>query len=573
MKLTIHNILGNQDKELEFTLGGNTITGENACGKSSACTALQALCTKSSNPLGLSKDKNQDYVFYRGPDGWATIELDGKKVKWNPVSGNITYDDSADTTISTKHAMGLVNFCSGGTHITRARIWQDVFIPDDPKAIIKPYWINLPEKRLDDICAYIRENSWEDAVKVYTEKRREMKARWKAITGTDFGADKAAKWVPMNWRDDLEHKSLDQLQTAEKTAQEELNRMNVEKAVELKGESDITEKRESLTSKQAEINTKQNEYQITKNDIQTRRALSDDSQSKLDSATNKFDGNKKLLDSKAPYNCPTCSAGLEFVSSRLSVWVSPSGDAVKKAVSDNEVLATYIQETKSAMHAQQATLTAAQDTAQAQYEKLHRLRGSVESLIAEIYQFDQRFAEKEKQGQFVSAEDYARMQTTLEQARANIQAFEAKTNADRERDNVVELDTICKILSPTGARYDVLQEGIEKVKSLLASTAKLAGWKPITITDDFAVLINGISVQTCADSEKMKAQFLLQLICALIKNAKCVVLDGADKLRNASWNGLVNVIDQLCVKLPNLHVIVSATATKSPSNWATHSLD
>lgn len=570
MKLTIQNILHHEALTLDFEKGGNLITGINASGKTSIATAIIALASHDRNPLHLGLSAMRDYIRAGGGDGSATLDDDGEVVIWRPTSGIEVAVESIP--ISNPHSLGTIDFTASVSAKLRAEQWEKLFLPDSADDLLSKKWPHSQE-RLEEVVTLINERGWDGAASVFEIKRRESKSQWKKITGEDYGVTKAVAWVPQLWRDELHQASLESLGKKRSELQEKLNNINVEQAVNFEREVNIDEKVEENERVKAKLSSANDNLARQEGALAEQKGFQQSKNNEIVSLSEKIKQNKILINARPPMNCPSCSAGIKFESvggeNKLVSWTPPSREEISNALGSNSTLESRVKELNEAVISINSAVDALTQQCQTNYALTQSLGGESNVLTREIDAFNTRQqAKKSQEGNFVSSDEYIRVQRDYEQANQDIAAYEQQVAANRAHANVVEHDAVCQLLGVNGVRAQEIRGGMDKVRVLLSELTAMSGWKPITITADFAILCGGFSLATCADSEKMKAKFLLQIICAKLTGAKCVVLDAADKLRDGSWDGLVNIINAN----KETTIIVCATSTSCPNGWKCFSI-
>ena len=199
MKFKIENIYGFEDIEFEINEGATLITGENSAGKTSIAKIIAALVSRDGNPSHLSGASRKEYIRDGAVEGIATFN---DTVSWRPKQG-ISAPPKTDREAG-PHSVGLVSFLVGRGQGDRAKIWEGLLLPSDPRTLLEPHW-TLPKAQLNTILDTIEKSGWEDAAKLYDGQRKECKRRWVQITGAGaYGANKAAEWRPQGWTVNLE---------------------------------------------------------------------------------------------------------------------------------------------------------------------------------------------------------------------------------------------------------------------------------------------------------------------------------------------------------------------------------
>ena len=157
--------------------------------------------------------------------------------------------------------MGLVNFVGSQKPSQRAAIWEAMFLPKDPRAILEPVW-KLPKEQLESVLQTIEDEDWNAACKIYESRRRDEKSNWARIVGggLNYGKAVAAQWRPDNWVLELEGASEQDLMADITNANDALRALGASQAVEQSQIDRGIEARDEIIPKlQAKANDKKAE--------------------------------------------------------------------------------------------------------------------------------------------------------------------------------------------------------------------------------------------------------------------------------------------------------------------------
>jgi len=225
--LRVDSVLCHAALDVDLEPGVTLITGVNSSGKTSIARILAALTAHDENPAHISVGNKKAYVQDGSLEGQARLG----EVVWRPPGG--ISSPVGQEPMAVPHAVGLIDFVRGNRPVKqRAELWEGLFMPDDPAAILKPRW-TLPEAQLAAVLEIIGKEGWDAAASIYEQKRVEAKRRWRDITGAGaYGASKAAAWVPKDWRAELEGASKDELQAECVDLRDRLQALSTRQAVE-----------------------------------------------------------------------------------------------------------------------------------------------------------------------------------------------------------------------------------------------------------------------------------------------------------------------------------------------------
>ena len=145
-----------------------------------------------------------------------------------------------------------------------------------------------------------------------------------------------------------------------------------------------------------------------------------------------------------------------------------------------------------------------------------------------------------------------------------------KRQASDAANNVVHFDEICTLLGPQGARATIMKRGMSQVRNIITSLCNGAKWKMVEVLSDFGMVSGGVPVQLAARNEKLKVQWLCQIVAAIIAKSDWIILDEADLLQAESWDGMLRVLSAVANKCPEKYILVCATGleVEIPTSWA-----
>lgn len=316
-------------------------------------------------------------------------------------------------------------------------------------------------------------------------------------------------------------------------------------------------------------------------------------------------GSQALLKAEAPLKCPGCGLGLVLVHydpnpadpGKLEAWEPPTGEDVAEA---QAIVDTYQTEAHKIAAARQewiddATAAQKEGREKAQERERHRGRLSVlqeqakladatpvpegdvvkerqaleeraEALMLQVDRFQTAAGEiRELEGQIktlepeaenwdakpteIDADARAAAENALQNAERRLEAWRAWSKSQAAFKNVVEYHHHYKLLGsgPEGVRTgskDQVRKRLEKINNTLARVQEITGWPTVKLSPSYEILINGRPLgMPLADSEKLRAQWSIQVVFAVLTNAKWIILDKCDTLRDESWDGLLKLAD------------------------------
>jgi len=559
MKLTVNNVFGFADADIELPQGAILITGKNSMGKTSLANIVGALVAHDDNPCRVSVTSKASYVRDGAQDGYAELN----RVKWIPKSGMSIPNGSEP--LATRHSAGLVDFIhEAKTRNTREKIWEELFVPDNPRELLEPVW-TLPKAQLDAVVSTIeRSGNWNEASKYYEDQRREYKRKWCEITGEQrYGDKKAPKWMPPNWSPDLEGASLEDLQREVVEARESVNAMTAIEAVSVSQIEEAQRIRDvEIPKTEARLNDATQRVSAYEGDLRNLNAEYAAKSKKVRDAESWASEARRILDARAPYTCPHCQGGLSLTDGSLAPWFAPSGEELEKKRALYDETIEKIKRAKDNLKSvdnDRRDLESQVNNARAEASEY---RGVIRALSAKA-----AYADREEAVE-VDSSARANAESRVREAQIRLDSFERRQLAMQHHDNVVKMDEICDLVGANGARAAHISDCLDRIRGVLNRISSITGWLPIDINHEYQITSSGRPVQMAAKNEQLKCQWAMQIACAYYCKDAWIILDEADTLRDESWDGLVKLVDALTGKNPKLRVLVCATSTVIDSdNW------
>ena len=553
MKFKIENIYGFENTEFEIHEGATLITGKNSAGKTSAANIIAALVARDGNPSHISSASRKEYIRDGAVEGIATFN---DTVSWRPKQG-ISAPPKTERDAG-PHSVGLVSFLVGKSQADRAKIWEGLLLPDDPRALLEPHW-TLPKAQLNTVLDTIEKGGWEDSAKLYDGQRKECKRRWVQITGAGvYGANKAAEWRPQGWTVDLEGASDSDLEAALVDARDHLQMISNTQAISTSQINEAMRVKETLLPEAEEIErtlrTELNGKHIAKqNELQ---AEVNQREKEIKELRVDYESAQEILKAIPPHTCPSCDANLEIKAGELVLWSAASEDELNVLAADVEAIKGNAIAKQKSLNGFKTDLAAIGTIVSEKKDELQRQRGKVSTLKRQSELADATAVDEVDQGERATA------QQAVQETQILLDAFRKRQLAQREHDNVVHLSAVMDLLGPSGVRFELMQKKMDVVRKFLKRVEDLTGWMPLGIGTDYSITSGGRPIQLVAKNEKLKAQWSFQIACALLSGDRWCLLDEADTLRNESWDGLINLVNGICAKYNDIRVIVCATSAE-----------
>ncbi|MGU0642153.1 AAA family ATPase [Pseudomonas aeruginosa] len=344
----------------------------------------------------------------------------------------------------------------------------------------------------------------------------EARGAWKAITGENYGSEKAVDWAP-----ELVATVVTDDQVAE--ARDALQLL----------ESDLIDALQTLgASKQARQAADGRAQRITKLrelvDLEPRRRnkLTTDEQ-------NQDEWSEKVMAAELasagsvphqPLTCPHCQGAVDLQAGTLVVHQPPEQIADAEAARRLPEYREYLASAQRAVANSQRDL----DESLAAAEQIKALEAeSVDAPSAEAISNGEQAINELRQTRDASRAKLVALQEALEAA-AQREASIAKAQAAHQ--DVVAWTGMADALSPTGIPAEILADAIGPVNDTLKRLSGIAGWSPVQISADIDVTFGGRLYGLLSESERWRCDATLALAIATISGLRLALLDRLDVL-------------------------------------------
>ncbi|HBP3510835.1 TPA: AAA family ATPase, partial [Pseudomonas aeruginosa] len=316
----------------------------------------------------------------------------------------------------------------------------------------------------------------------------EARGAWKAITGENYGSEKAVDWAPELVATVV---TDDQVAEAGKNLQQ--------------FEDDLAEAQQTLgASKQARQAADGRAQRITKLrdlvDLEPRRRnkLSTDEQ-------NQDEWSEKVMAAELassgsvphqPLTCPHCQGAVDLQAGALVVHQPPEKIADAEAAKRLPEYREYLASAQRAVANSQRDL----DECLAAAEQIKALETeSADAPSAEAIANGEQAINELRQARDASRAKLVALQEAMEAA-AQREASIAKAQAAHR--DVVAWTGMADALSPTGIPAEILADAIGPVNELLQRLSGTAGWSPVQISADIDVTFGGRLYGLLSESER-----------------------------------------------------------------------
>ncbi|HCF3968593.1 TPA: AAA family ATPase [Pseudomonas aeruginosa] len=344
----------------------------------------------------------------------------------------------------------------------------------------------------------------------------EARGTWKAITGENYGSEKAVDWAP---------ELVATVVTDDQVAEAGKNLQLLE--------DDLAEAQQALgASKQARQAADGRAQRIAKLrelvDLEPRRRnkLTTDEQ-------NQDEWSEKVMAAELasagsvphqPLTCPHCQGAVDLQAGTLVVHQPPEQIADAEAARRLPEYREYLASAQRAVANSQRDL----DECLAAAEQIKALEAeSADAPSAEAIANGEQAINELRQTRDASRAKLVALQEALEAA-AQREASIAKAQAAHQ--DVVAWTGMVDALSPTGIPAEILADAIGPVNDTLKRLAGTAGWSPVQISADIDVTFGGRLYGLLSESERWRCDATLALAIATISGLRLALLDRLDVL-------------------------------------------
>ena len=482
-----------------------------------------------------------------------------------------TAPTDAEGATTTSQATGLVDFIAKRSEKERIKLFEEFFIPDNAADVLKDTWPDSAPQ-LDAVAGVIARDGWESALKMFEAQRLEAKRQWQRITGAGvYSTSKAVSWTPADWNHALSGMTEEEAQIKAEDARDALAALGNEIAVT------ENERAKAIHARDVEIPALELEFEASRQatkevNVTYCKVLAEKEACKNAGmkARRAMDALQKTVDAKPDALCPHCQG-------ELSVRLSTSGKSVEKFAKLDE----------AAMKEAHLRLEEAADNLEAitleyrsKSELLKKIEKELEDMGKQSYALRMKLEDKRAAAELADrniGEDdaHAKSQAAedVQNAKRDMAAIQKMKESAKAHEAVVELDAVCKLLGPKGARAGIMHDAVKKINSRLSNICSAAGWPSIHMTKAYELQCKGRPIQLCSESERLVCQYAMQMALGIITKAEWIVFDRADTLRGSMWEGLVKVCQSFASKAKwPVRIVVCGTELPMPDGWRVISL-
>ncbi|MCS8473495.1 AAA family ATPase [Pseudomonas aeruginosa] len=373
----------------------------------------------------------------------------------------------------------------------------------------------------------------------------EARGAWKAVTGENYGSEKANGWEPeappvIVSEEELESARAELRATAQ----------------------DLDEAQQTLgSSKRAHADAQARASRITA--LRETAALADRRRNKLATdEANQDEWSEKVMAAETaasgepahqPLTCPHCQGAVDLQAGQLVAHQPPAKAADPEAAKRLEEYRGYLASAQRAVANSQRDL----DECLAAAEQIKALETeSADAPSAEAIANGEQAINELRQARDASRAKLVALQEAMEAA-AQREASIAKAQAAHR--DVVAWTGMADALSPTGIPAEILADAIGPVNELLQRLSGTAGWSPVQISADIDVTFGGRLYSLLSESERWRCDATIALAIATISGLRLALLDRLDVLDLPSRSQALTLLRAVTMDKEIDSVIVAGT--------------
>lgn len=510
MRLIISNYRAIQSATIDLQ-GITVVYGKNGAGKSSLSEAFRMLLLQDANLYSLTKEEGRGLIT-DGEDIGDIELIDGEKGKIRIMLPERKINTDRNPPFASPIATGKSRFLE--LHPKQQVECLTLALkanPNETDLQLALKHLFSDEGTIQKVWKLLDKEGWDATAKRYAEMATEAKGEWRGATGETWGEKKGAEYH-LRMQDDQ--------WIGEK--QDELMKLNDRLTIALKSSGATEEKRAQLKAKADQVDS------ITANIESQEKAIAASS-AELNKAHVDRDALPSWLRTQTETGipCPSCQKPLviEKIKGGTQLIVAPEQPADN---AKNKAMRMQLASLDGAI----GRLPAAIDSAKAALVETRRqLRETVEA--------KQALADMERS---TSAEDPVAVTKLLEEGKAELAEALKKKGARDAHNKVTRYVEVSRILGSNGLRSDVMKKKLAEFQATLDRYCSSFGTPRLTLDENMTIRYDGRLTPFISESERFRANVLIQLAVADSDGSETVIIDGADVIVGKDRGGLLQAL-------------------------------
>ncbi|WP_299378036.1 hypothetical protein [uncultured Kiloniella sp.] len=391
----------------------------------------------------------------------------------------------------------------------------------------------LNEKHLEKLWESIELDGWDTAHTRAKNKGTEFKSQWGYHTGDNYGAKKADSWVPDGWDEALATNSKENLETLVTAARAELEDAISQNAVSVDALERLRDTAEKLEHRKSDVSDAEKAVQKVHAELQEKEKLRDD---------------LPACEVKDTHECPSCNT-------RLII------DKVFKGKTHLKIAENINKKQQDELQTQRASLDGQVANCKGRLNEAQAVLNAARVDVKESMDAVEKLSEVDKKTTSNAAVDVDQKREAKAKAERNLNAFTAKTEADRLHRNVQVNQVIIDALDQKGVRKTALIRALKMFNTEINHCCSLAGFGKVEITNDLSFELEGRSYFLLSESEQFRVRVALQVAISRLDKSACLIIDGADILDPSGRKGLFMMLHKM-----KLNAVIGMMLSKPESS-------
>ena len=514
MQLIVKNFRGIKDAIIKLDKIA-LVAGMNGAGKSSIAQGAAAVLSGSPVPLVDFKKKDARQLVTDGQKTGFAI-LGEAKVTF--PNGTFTGQGPRSSLVAAGLSHPLDMKSADATKYLGELLKADPVHEDLAAALPE-----LNEATIGAIWKAITERGWDAAHQQSKETGTKLKGQWEMVTGTRYGSQRSANWVPPEF--------------------------------EFDGVPDLEELNNDLEGKQAGMAALVANIAISADRIEQAQVIADTLPALRDNSTIMYSLINGLNAERVPAvarweaaidaaaaltdpgdevvtaQCPCCSELLVVVS---STQLKKAGDAPDPAAVELQHQAIIDAGQEVAEH--RAVMSEIDNRIKdANFEHLKTANS-----IKNAKQAEEFIAESNTTG--ATDEDIAAYQVGIDDIQYLIAQLDNMASATKKHNSILQSIEIVAALAPEGVRKAVLLTRLAEVNESLGKLCAVAKYPAVELNDGLEFTLGGRAFNLLSESEQYRIRIISQLLFSNADGSELVIIDRADLLDSPARSGLLKVV-------------------------------